>query len=780
MNRIVSSEYIAPAVKRIQVEHEAIAQKRKPGQFVIVHIDEHSERVPLTLVDSDPENGTITLIVQEAGKSTKQLGMMKVGEEIQDVLGPLGHASEVENFGTVVVIGGGVGTGVAYPNAVALKKAGNYVISITGARNKDYVILEEELKKVSDECYITTDDGSYGFHGFTTQKLQELIDTGTKIDYVLAIGPLPMMRAAVGVTRPHGIKTVVSLNTIMVDGTGMCGGCRAIVGGETKFACVDGPEFDGHLVDFDNLMKRGKAYAHEEEESFCRLDLQVEGLLVDETSEEDENARSIEEERTVCRLDLYGDRLVPSKAERMKIARQVMPMQDPKKRVYNFDEVNLGFTEDALIREAQRCLQCKNPQCVAGCPVNVQIPQFIDKIVEREYLAASRIIKDDNVLAEVCSRVCPQSDQCEGHCILAKKGDAVSIGALARYVTTFERVQGLKEVPELKPRTGKKVAIIGSGPSSLSCSGDLIREGHDVTVFEALHEFGGVLAYGIPEFRLPKAIVKEDVQGLMDLGVEFRKNVVVGSTYTIEELMNEEGYDAVFIGVGAGLPRFMRVPGENLVGIYSSNEFLTRVNLMKAYQFPNYDTPVFDCKDKVVAVIGGGNTALDSVRVSKRLGARSSHIIYRRTEAEMPARLEEIHHAKEEGIVFEFLRNPVEFIGDEKGWLTGMKLVKMELGEPDASGRRRPEPIEGSEYVMDVDMVVIAVGNGSNPIIQKTTPDLAFNKWGNIIVDEETMATNKPGVYAGGDIVTGGATVILAAGAGRKAAKAIDEYLKML
>ncbi|MDX9864683.1 MAG: NADPH-dependent glutamate synthase [Anaerolineaceae bacterium] len=747
MNRIVSSEYIAPAVKRIEVEHRAIAQKRKPGQFVIVHIDEHGERVPLTLVDSDPEAGTITLIVQAAGKSTKQLCDMAVGESIEDVLGPLGHASEVEKFGTVVVIGGGVGTGVAYPNAVALKEAGNYVISITGARNKDYVILEDELKQVSDECYITTDDGSYGYHGFTTQKLQELIDSGKQIDYVLAIGPMAMMRAAVEVTRPHDIKTVVSLNTIMVDGTGMCGGCRVVVGGETKFACVDGPEFDGHLVDFDILIKRGRAYAHEEEESFCRLDLQVE-------------------------------KLVPTPAERRKIPRQEMPMQDAVERIRNFDEVNLGFLEEALQIEAQRCLQCKQPLCVAGCPVGVKIPQFIDKIIERDYVAASRIIKEDNVLAEVCSRVCPQSEQCEGHCILTRKGDAVSIGALARYVTTYEREMGMKEAPKLKPKTGKKVAVIGSGPSSLSCAGDLIREGHDVTVFEALHEFGGVLAYGIPEFRLPKAIVKEDVQGLIDLGVEFRKNVVVGATYTIDELMKEQGYDAVFIGVGAGLPRFMQVPGENLVGIYSSNEFLTRVNLMKAYQFPNYDTPVFDCTDKVVAVIGGGNTALDSVRVSKRLGARNSYIIYRRTEEEMPARLEEIHHAKEEGIIFEFLRNPVEFIGDEKGWIKGMKLEKMELGEPDDSGRRRPVPIEGSEYVMDVDMVVIAVGNGSNPIIQKTTPDLAFNKWGNIIVDDETMQTNKAGVYAGGDIVTGGATVILAMGAGRKAAKAIDAYLQ--
>ena len=749
MNRIVSSEYIAPAIKKLVVEHPEIARKRKPGQFVIVHIDEHGERVPLTLVDSDPKAGTITLIVQEAGKSTKQLNALPEGGFIEDVLGPLGHASEIEKYGTAVVIGGGVGTGVAYPNAVALKEAGNYVISITGARNKDYVILEDELRRVSDETHVTTDDGSYGYHGFTTQKLQEIIDSGKQIDYVLAIGPMPMMRAAAEVTRPYGIKTVVSLNTIMVDGTGMCGGCRAVVGGETRFACVDGPEFDGHLVDFDILMKRGRAYAHKEEESFCRLDLQL-------------------------------DKLVPTPAERRKIPRQRMPEQDALERVHNFNEVNLGFTEELLQIEAQRCLQCKKPLCVEGCPVGVKIPQFIDKIIERDYVTASRIIKEDNVLAEVCSRVCPQSEQCEGHCILSKKGDAVSIGALARYVTTYERELGLKETPIIKPKTGKKVAIIGSGPSSLSCAGDLIREGHAVTVFEALHEFGGVLAYGIPEFRLPKKIVKEDVSGLKNLGVEFRKNVVIGSTYTIDELMNEQGYDAVFIGVGAGLPRFMNIPGENLVGIYSSNEFLTRVNLMKAYQFPDYDTPVFDCQDKVVAVIGGGNTALDSVRVAKRLGARRAYIIYRRTEEEMPARLEEVHHAKEEGIIFEFLRNPVAFIGDEKGWLTGMKLERMELGEPDSSGRRRPVPVPCSEYEMEVDMVVVAVGNGSNPIIEKTTPDLAFNKWGNIIVDSETMQTNKPGVYAGGDIVTGGATVILAMGAGRKAAKAIHEYLLTL
>lgn len=468
-----------------------------------------------------------------------------------------------------------------------------------------------------------------------------------------------------------------------------------------------------------------------------------------------------------------------SKKDRMKIPRQPMPEQDPDVRRSNFEEVNLGFTEELAKMEALRCLQCPKPVCIAGCPVGVKIDEFIKLVSEGDFLAASAKIKEDNMLPAICGRVCPQEEQCEAKCVVGNKGESIAIGRLERFVADFERNNiGLRTI-EIKNKSGKKVAIIGSGPAGLSCAGDLIQMGHNVTVFEALHELGGVLIYGIPEFRLPKEIVKAEIDSLKKLGVEFRTNSVIGFTDTIDELMND-GYDAVFIAVGAGLPNFMNIPGENLNGVYSSNEFLTRVNLMKAYKFPEYDTPVFNVEGKNVAVFGGGNTAMDAVRTSKRLGAKNAHIIYRRSEAEMPARKEEVHHAKQEGIEFILLANPKKFIGDENGWLTGVEITRMELGEPDASGRRKPVAIPNSEYIIDIDMAVIAIGNGSNPIIQQTTPDLSYNKWGNILVDEETMATTKPGVFAGGDIVTGGATVILAMGAGRKAAKSIDEYLKTI
>jgi len=465
-----------------------------------------------------------------------------------------------------------------------------------------------------------------------------------------------------------------------------------------------------------------------------------------------------------------------TKKERMAIPRQAMPEQAAARRRHNFEEVNLGFTEELARMEAERCLQCPKPVCIDGCPVGVKIREFIGQVAAGDFAAAAATLKQDNSLPAVCGRVCPQEEQCEKTCVVGKKKEPVAIGRLERFVADWERMNLGIRTPEVAPPTGKRVAVVGGGPAGLSCAGDLVQMGHEVTVLEALHEIGGVLVYGIPEFRLPKEIVRAEVNALARLGVRFQTNAVIGMTETVDELL--ELYDAVFLAVGAGLPYFMNIPGEHLNGVYSANEFLTRVNLMKAYDFPRNDTPVFDLTGKVAAVIGGGNTAMDAVRTALRLGARQATIIYRRSEAEMPARIEEIHHAKEEGVEFRMLSAPVEFLGDDRGWLNAMRLQQMELGEPDASGRRRPVPVPGSEETRPVDVVVIAVGNGSNPIIHQTTPDLAVNRWGNILVEKETLKTNKRGVFAGGDIVTGGATVILAMGAGRKAARAIDTFLK--
>ncbi len=454
-----------------------------------------------------------------------------------------------------------------------------------------------------------------------------------------------------------------------------------------------------------------------------------------------------------------------------------MPVQDPKVRAHNFDEVALGYDEETAVAEAERCLHCKVPQCRKGCPVSVNIPEFIGKVKERDFDAAISIIKENNGLPAVCGRVCPQENQCEKHCVLGKKGESVAIGRLERFVADTYMAKNEEVKPIEYAADAQKVAVIGAGPAGLTCAGDLAKKGYRVTVFEALHKAGGVLSYGIPEFRLPKdKVVKREIDNIAKLGVKIELDSVVGRLYTVDELMEEEGFDAVFLGTGAGLPRFQGIPGESLNGVYSANEFLTRCNLMKAYDFPNYATPIRVGKN--VAVIGGGNVAMDAARTALRLGADHVYIVYRRSEEELPARKEEVEHAKEEGIDFRLLNNPVEVLGDENGWVKGMRCIKMELGEPDESGRRRPVPIKGSEFDLEVDTVIVSIGTGPNPIIAHTTPGLDTTKRGNIVADEENCATSKEGVFAGGDIVTGSATVILAMGAGRKAATAIDEYLK--
>jgi glutamate synthase (NADPH/NADH) small chain len=464
--------------------------------------------------------------------------------------------------------------------------------------------------------------------------------------------------------------------------------------------------------------------------------------------------------------------------ERVKIPRQRMPEQPPGERRGNFAEVNLGLPVDFAACEAQRCIECADPKCQKGCPVGVKVREFVDLVQEGNYKAAAAKMREDNVLPAVTGRVCPQEDQCEGACVMGKKFDPLAIGYLERFIADWEAASGELGLPERAPATGKKVACVGSGPASLTAAGDLVQKGHEVTVFEALHEIGGVLVYGIPEFRLPKDIVRREVGNMKKMGVRFETNVVVGRTVTIDELMREEGYDAVFVATGAGLPRFLDVPGENLNGVYSANEFLSRVNLMKAYRFPEYDEPIYDCRGKNVAVVGGGNTALDAIRTALRLGAANAMMIYRRSEAEMPGRAEEIHHAKDEGVAIHTLTHPVEFKGDERGWLKAARCIRMELGEPDDSGRRRPVPVAGSEFEIPLDVAIVAVGTGPNPLVQSTTPDLATNRKGYIAVSNpETLRTSKKGVFAGGDIVTGAATVILAMGAGRKAAASIHEFL---
>ncbi len=741
VNEIVERRQLAPSITMYKLYVPDITRRVKAGQFVVLRGDDYAERIPLTVADYDREAGLITVIFQVVGSSTEKLAQFQQGDRILDVVGPLGLPSHIEKFGTVVCVGGGVGVAPVLPIAKALYQAGNEVISIIGSRNKEMLILEDEMKAVSHQLYVTTDDGSYGHHGFVTDVLKKVIEEKKKIDLVVGIGPVVMMRAVAEVTRPFGIKTVVSLNTIMVDGTGMCGCCRATIGGETKFVCVDGPEFDGHQVDFKELILRQKMYNREERRALwdhqCKIEAKTKG---------------------------------PKKSKK----REKMPEQDPKVRIQNFSEVALGYTRENALREAARCLQCKKPPCVEGCPVNIDIPGFVKKVKEGDFMGAIHVIKGTNALPAVCGRVCPQETQCESKCIVGKKGEPVAIGRLERFVADYEAEKGDVRVPEIPPPTGKKVAVIGAGPAGLTVAGELTKKGHAVTVFEALHKAGGVLVYGIPEFRLPKSIVQREVDYVEKLGAKIKVDTIVGQTVTMDELL-EQGYDAVFIGTGAGLPYFLDIPGENLNGVYSANEFLTRANLMKAYLFPEYDTPVR--VGSRVAVIGGGNVAMDAARVSKRLGA-DVYLIYRRSREEMPARAEEAHHAEEEGIDFRLLTNPVAIHGDANGWVTGIECVKMELGEPDASGRRRPVEVKGSNHIIPVDVVIVAIGQGPNPILTKSTENLKLRKSGNIEADPETGKTSRKGVFAGGDIVTGAATVILAMGAGRKAAAAIDEYLK--
>ena len=765
MNKIISKRFFSDNVAELVVEAPLIARSRRAGHFVIIRVDANSERVPLTIAGADIEKGTITLVVQQVGASTHKLLALNAGDSIHDVVGPLGRATRIEKYGTVVCACGGVGAAPMLPIAEALKKAGNKVITVLAARNKDLLILRDELAQWSDEVIIMTDDGSAGQQGVVTVGVEQVINR-EKVDKCITIGPAIMMKFVALTTAKYNIPTEASLNTIMVDGTGMCGACRVTVGGKTKFVCVDGPEFDAHEVDWTEMLSRMKSYKAEETEA-------MEAYKASKNDGQPTVNRQSTDGQSQGKATVKPVEPFEGKPkDRVAIPRVQMPELRPEVRVKSLhEEVNQGLTFEQAITESHRCLNCKNPTCVQGCPVNINIPGFIKTLETGDVLGAAAVIKESSSLPAVCGRVCPQEKQCEANCIhLKMKHPAVAIGYLERFCADFANSQE-KKVENKKP-TGAKIAVVGSGPAGLTFAGDAAKYGYEVHVFEALHEIGGVLKYGIPEFRLPNRIVDIEIDGLRALGVQFHTDTIIGKTISVEELA-QQGFKGIFVGSGAGLPRFMNIPGENLNGVLSCNEYLTRVNLMDASN-PNTDTPLLTGKN--VAVIGGGNTAMDAVRTAKRLGAEHAMIIYRRSEEEMPARIEEVHHAKQEGIEFMTLHNPLEYHADENGRVCEAVLQVMELGEPDESGRRSPVPVEGKTVTIPVDLVIVAVGVSPNPLIPSSVEGLEISKKGTIVVNEG-MQSNLPMIFAGGDIVRGGATVILAMSDGRKAAKAMHEYL---
>ena len=790
MNKIISKKQFSEKVFCIEVEAPLIARSCRPGNFIIVRVDHHSERVPYTIAKADAQKGTLTMVIQEVGRSSTKLCQLEVGDEIVDIVGPLGTPSRIEKYGTVVCAGGGIGIAAILPILTALKQAGNKVISVLAGRSKELVIMVDDVRQYSDEVIIMTDDGSYGEKGVVTVGVEQVIQR-EHVDKVLAIGPPIMMKFTSLLAKKYGIPNDVSLNTIMVDGTGMCGACRLTIGGKTKFVCIDGPEFDGDLVDWDEMFKRMGTFKEIEakdmavpnpadkkgsDHSSSSINNVGDGASADgeKSSSIDKNNVSTDEANEPDEVWCKALRKELKPKERTAIPRVQMPELDPAYRATTrLEEVNIGLTPEMAMQEAKRCLDCPKPTCVEGCPVGIHIPDFIKHIEHGDFLQAASILKETSALPAVCGRVCPQEKQCESRCIhLKMNSPAVAIGYLERFAADYERESGQMTLPKVAPSTGIKVAVVGSGPSGLSFAGDMVKRGYEVYVFEALHEIGGVLKYGIPEFRLPNRIVDVEIENLRRMGVHFQTDTIVGKTISIDEL-KEMGFKGIFVGSGAGLPNFMGIEGENSINILSSNEYLTRVNLMDAAN-PETDTPLII--GKRVLVIGGGNTAMDSCRTAKRLGADVT-LVYRRSEAEMPARLEEVKHAKEEGVHFLTLHNPQSYKADEKGRVCAAVLDVMRLGEPDASGRRRPE-VTGETVTVECDQVIVAVGVSPNPLVPKSIEGLELGRKNTIVVSDQ-MQSSRPEIYAGGDIVRGGATVILAMGDGRRAAASMAERLAL-
>ncbi len=782
MYKILRKDFFSENVVRLVVEAPEIARSRKAGHFVIIRVGSDGERIPLTIADADASAGTITLVAQRVGVSTARFASLNVGDELTDLVGPLGKATDIRHYGTVVCACGGVGAAPMFPIAQALKAAGNRVIVILAARNKSLIMLEDEFRAVVDEVRVMTDDGSYGDKGLVTVGVEDVIQR-EHVDKCFAIGPGIMMKFTALTTKKYGIPTDCSLNTIMVDGTGMCGACRVTVGGKVKFVCVDGPEFDAHEVDFDELLTRQGAYKAEEVAAYEAYQRHSESSFAVTSASHDAEASEVvggvqefdfaelTDRGAAWRAALRGSLKPKERTERERVVMNELPAEQ---RIHSLTaEVNQGLTEAQAVAEASRCLDCANPGCVTGCPVGIDIPSFVKNIERGNYLAAAAVIKRSSTLPAVCGRVCPQEKQCESQCIHLKMGHkAVAIGYLERFAADYERESGNMSMPDIQPANGMKIAVVGSGPAGLAFAGDMAKYGYHVEVFEALHQIGGVLKYGIPEYRLPNSIVDTEINMLERMGVVFHKNIIIGKTISVDELKND-GFNGIFVATGAGLPRFMDIKGENLIGVMSSNEYLTRVNLMHAADSES-DTPVMHGKH--VAVIGGGNTAMDAVRTARRLGADAT-IVYRRGTDEMPARAEEVKHAMEEGVHFLTLHNPIEYHGDDKGHVTEMVLQVMELGEPDASGRRSPVPVEGLTKTLPVDMVIVAIGVSPNPIVPRNTAGLNVSRKGTIEVDD-SLESSVPMLFAGGDIVRGGATVILAMADGRKAAREMDNKLR--
>jgi len=751
MYEIISKRLLnSHEIYRMEIHAPWISLSGKPGQFVIVIPHENGERIPLTISDIVYQRQSVVIVFQVVGETTRQLAEMNEGDDLYTIVGPLGRPSELiekhENgeLKRLLFVAGGVGIAPVFPQVKWAFRQGIPTDVIIGARSKDLLFYEDELRAVCHNLHIMTDDGSYGEQGLVTAKVDELCTKGVEYSHCVAIGPLPMMKFVSLTTKKYDLPTIVSLNCRMVDGTGMCGACRVRVGDEVKFCCVDGPEFDGHLVDFDEAARKLKTpdarryrIATAESGHKCNLAPAVESAMAEAQQ------------------------------------RQKPREQDPKVRARNFDEVSFGLTEHQALLEASRCLQCKKPRCVEACPVGINIPRFIQNIMEENVNQAYITISMDSALPAVCGRVCPQETQCEGSCVMGVKSEPIAIGALERFVADNHRAKSKPQSPCYP--AGRKVAVIGSGPSGLTCAGDLAKHGYQVTVFEALHHAGGVLVYGIPEFRLPKQrVVEPEIENLRRLGVEIRTNVIIGKSITIDQLFDDMEYDAVYIASGAGLPKFMGVKGETLIGVISANELLTRTNLMHGYD-EQYDTPIY--LGKKVIVVGGGNVAMDAARTALRLGSEVT-VVYRRGEMDMPARREEVHHAMEEGVQFMFQTAPLEILGNEDGTVRALRCIKMEMGAPDEKGRRKFSPIEGSECDVEADTIVAALGTSPNPLIRTSTPGLECETWGGIKADENGQTSRKL-IFAGGDAVSGAATVILAMGAGRKAAKAIMEKLKM-